>query len=671
MPLPAGLSQLAGQLGVLTTFDGVDGRPHRANEDCVRAVLSALGTPVVSERDARAALEALKAERSRRVIEPVVAIRQGAPAVVPVTLPDDVGPEKCWITVEMETGQLERHRMSTLYLPPGRGRPGRLDLRPVGPFAPGDHGLFLETPGLAARARMLVSPTCPRPERAWGAFMPLHALRNDDDWGIGSYTALGELASWLGELGGSFVGSLPLYPLSDSPAMDPSPYLPLSRLAYNELFIDVTAVPELMVVPEARRHLHSAGLAERLRDLRTAPLVDYEEVSGIKREMLRELCRALLSRPSSRRDQLATFAEQHPELEAYARFRAAREIREGGDDDDAGYHLYTQWVASEQLASAADTGCSLYADLPIGVRADGFDPEWAPDAFARGVQGGAPPDAFFEGGQNWGFRPLHPEQMRRDGYRYLGECLRRACRHAGLLRLDHVAGLHRLYWIPDGMDGRHGVYVRYHADELHALVSLEARRSGTVIVGEDLGTVPPEVRRAMAEDGMLRSWVMQFESIADEPFPNPPPPSLAAWSTHDLPRFATFFATGSPEGGRVGAPGEGDRVGPSAEHEHWRGEILARVTEGQQSADAALRVCLEHLAAGPAELVMVDLEELWGEEEPQNRPGSGPEAANWRRRAALSLSEMRDDAPRARFLASLTDLRKAGPTDDPLEVAAS
>jgi 4-alpha-glucanotransferase len=658
--LPPGLRRLAEQLGVLTTFDGADGRSHQANEDSVRAVLAALGTPVASEQDTGAALQALRDERSRRVLEPVVAVRQAEPTVVPVNLPDDVDSEQCWISFEMENGQLARHRMSAVYIPPGPGRSGRLDLRLIEGLEPGDHGLVLETPHQVFQARMFVAPSCPAPGRSWGAFMPIHALRSDDDWGIGSYTALGELASWVRELGGGFVGSLPLYPVADGAPMDPSPYLPLSRLAYNELFIDVTVVPELLAAPEARQHLHSGHLADRLRELRSAALVDYDEVGRIKRDLLRELCLALVSRPSSRRDQFDTFAKERPELEAYARFRAVREAGERGSSDVT-YHLYTQWVASEQLALAAQAGCSLYADLPVGVRADGFDHEWAPDAFVPGMQGGAPPDAFFEAGQVWGFRPLHPERMRKDGYRYLAECLRRACRHADILRIDHAAGLHRLYWIPDGMDGSQGVYVRYRADELHALVCLEARRSGTVVVGEDLGTVPPEVRRAMGKDGMLRSWVMQFESTADKPFPDPPPRSLASWSTHDLPRFATFFANGAHEG---------DKPAERAEHERWRDGILDRTPKGQQTREGALRTCLAHLAGGPADLVLVDLEEFWGEEQPQNRPGTGPEAANWRRRAPVSLAEMRNDTPRGRFLASLTDLRAAGSGDVPLEVVA-
>ena len=157
------------------------------------------------------------------------------------------------------------------------------------------------------------------------------------------------------------------------------------------------------------------------------------------------------------------------------------------------------------------------------------------------MSGGAPPDGFFGAGQEWGFPPLHPERIREDGYRYLIAALRRAMRHAGVLRIDHVMGLQHLYMIPKGFDAKHGAYVSYRAEEMHAIVALEAHRAGTVVVGEDLGTVPAEVRERMAADQMLRSWVFQFESSSERPFPEIPADVLASTGTHDLPRFGAFL----------------------------------------------------------------------------------------------------------------------------------
>jgi 4-alpha-glucanotransferase len=336
------------------------------------------------------------------------------------------------------------------------------------------------------------------------------------------------------------------------------------------------------------------------------------------------------------------------------------------------YHLYAQWAAAQQLSTTAD-GTPLYADLPIGVHPDGFDPLWAPLAFAPGAHGGAPPDPFFGGGQDWAFPPLHPERIRQDEYRYVIATLRRAFGHADYLRVDHVMGLQRLYWIPEGFDARHGAYVSYRADELHALVSLEAHRSGTVVVGEDLGTVPDAVRARMADDRMLRSWVLQFESTPARPLPPAPAPVLASWATHDLPRFGAYFrGEDIDEDEADGRLSAADAMQERAGRERWRTALLGAIREegagdaggpggdGGDGAAIALRACLAHLAKGPAQLMLVDLEELWGERHSQNRPGTGTEVGNWRRRASRTLEAMYHDAETIDFLGQINQLRHRG-----------
>jgi 4-alpha-glucanotransferase len=200
-----------------------------------------------------------------------------------------------------------------------------------------------------------------------------------------------------------------------------------------------------------------------------------------------------------------------------------------------------------------------------------------------------------------------------------------------VLRLDHVMGLYHLYWVPAGAEATDGVYVRYRSSELRAITSLEAQRSGTAIVGEDLGTVPDEVRQGMAQDRMLRSWVLQFEVSENAPLPDPPELSMATIGTHDLPRFVTFF-----EG-----PGRA----------RWRRSLGG-------DARRALRTCLDHLAAGPARLVMADLEDLWLERWPHNRPGTGPEAGNWRHRSARTLEAVLADRAVADSLGRVDALRR-------------
>jgi 4-alpha-glucanotransferase len=218
-------------------------------------------------------------------------------------------------------------------------------------------------------------------------------------------------------------------------------------------------------------------------------------------------------------------------------------------------------------------------------------------------------------------------------------------RQADAVRIDHVMSLHRLYWIPEGAEATEGVYVNYPDAEMRAVVSLEASRSGTAVVGEDLGTVPAPVRSGMQHDGMLRSWVFQFESAPDDPLPSPPPPALASWGTHDLPTFAGYWDGLDIE--EREDRGDIDRRQAAAERRQrreWRRALCRRLAVPTDDPRAALLGCLDHLAVSPATVVLIDLEDLWLEPVPQNRPGTGTGHGNWERRSALRLDEMFADS---------------------------
>jgi 4-alpha-glucanotransferase len=704
------LAELAALHGVQASYEGTDGRQHRAEDAVVLAILQALGVPIDSVERAPEALRHDGVARATRPLEPVLVHRVGRPTTGDgaVTLPSSVDPRAVWCTLACEDGPVRRWRLSATVL--GMGEHGadgarwkryRFALEQDGqdPIPPGYHRLSVEWAGTACSALLISAPDCPPASRAWGVFLPLHALRSDDDWGTGSYTDMTELGGWITKLGGSMLGALPLYPAFLDPPADPSPYLPVSRLAYNEVFVDPTALPELEASPEARRLLSSDAFRRQISAAHLSALVDYEAVARLRRQALEPMAAALVAGTSERRDAFYAFVDEHPELLAYARFRAAGDRaghRPGavtqlpGSEVDVGptlgYHLYAQWAAAGQLGAAADAA-PLYADLPIGVHPAGFDPLWAPRSFVPSVHGGAPPDLFFAGGQDWAFPPLHPAQMREDGYDYFVAVLRRAFRHAAYLRVDHIMGLQRLYWIPDGFGAQHGAYVSYRADELHAVVALEAYRAGAVVVGEDLGTVPDGVRRRMAEDRMLRSWVLQFESTPGDPLPDPPAGMLASWGTHDLPRFAAYFsgedidekeasgqlselaARNERAGRRVWCRALLHTIGLSDADGNDAAGADGNHAAGAEAGDAGndltlevLRACLSHLATSAADLVLVDLEDLWGEHQPQNRPGTGTEAANWRQRADRTLAAARHDSSTVDFLRHLDNLRRSTPS---------
>lgn len=691
------LSALARLYNVQTSYNDAQGRPRQANPDSVRAALAALGAEVA---DPVGALRRERLRRHRQTVEPVVAVPATGVQTVAVTLPRAVHPRDCWLSIEPESGNPVRTRlMPALHRPLGSASleglaVDRYEAR-VGSASqslpPGYYRLRAEGPGVEGSSLLVVAPRCPVPERSWGGFLPVHALRTDSDWGVGSYSALRELGRWLGSHGAGMVGVLPLYPmLIDDPRAasagggwrrreEVSPYLPASRLAWNELYVDVTALPELEAAPRARELLESADFRAEVAAVRRSALVDYPASMALVRRALEPLSRALFSGPSRRRDELETFARAHPEVVAYARFRAGLPVERTADgplsataegpgarapeeqgapdteradavaaadaiaaaDADVGagaepvdpegafrYYLYAQWAAAQQIAAVGEF---LYLDMPVGTHPDGFDPCWEPDVFAQGVEGGAPPDTFYARGQRWGFRPLHPMALREQEYRHYVGMLRHVMSQAKVLRLDHVMGLYRLYWVPEGAEATDGVYVGYPHHELRAITCLEAQRSGTAVVGEDLGTVPEEVHQGMSRDRMLRSWVLEFEVSADDPLPEPPPLVLASVSTHDLPRFSTFWAASEQAGWRKA-------LGGDARH--------------------ALHVSLGHLARSPARLVMVDVEDLWLERWPHNRPGTGPEAGNWRHRAARTFEEMREDVDVAGLLRDVDAARR-------------
>ncbi len=646
------LATLARLYDVQTSYVDASGTPREAGADALRAVLAALGAAVTDPASA------IREERLRRhclVLEPVVAVSAVGTQVAEVGLPRSVHPRDCWLVLEAEDGGTRRERLTAaIHRPLGSASlEGRAVDRyeaqlgaPADALGPGYYRLRLEGPGVEASALVVVAPHCPVPARGWGAFLPVHAMRTASDWGVGSYTALGDTARWVRGLGGQLAATLPLYPAFYEGPVEISPYLPVTRLGWNEVFVDPTALPELAVSAEARRLLGSYELTSALDALRRGAVVDYPSSMTIVRRVLGLLARALFAVPSPRRDAIEAFARERPELVEYARFRAGQPVAESGtsagtsagaspgaspvpEDETARCYLYAQWVAEQQLGAA---GGNLLLDLPVGVHPEGFDTRLEPRVFARGVEGGAPPDPFFAKGQRWSFRPLHPRGARDQEYRHVVTVLRHAMRHASVLRLDHVMSLYRLYWVPAGADATDGAYVRYRDEELRAIVALEAQRSGTAVVGEDLGTVPEEVRRGMARDRMLRSWVLELEVSADAPLPDPPELSMAGIGTHDLARFVSFFE----------AP----------EHARWRRALGGDARRG-------LRACLDHLAAGPARVVLADLEDLWLERWPHNRPGTGPEAGNWQHRSARSLEEIFSDDDVTRALARIDALRRA------------
>ncbi len=707
------LRELALLYGVQPAYLDVWGNHVEASAESLLAAASALAGPFEGMDDVAEALAARRDELESRMIEPVLVAWDGRLSEIELQCPEapgtpgtpgngaggasgaDGGALVCHL--DLENGERRAWTYDLDSLPQATPRIRWLALPEALP--PGYHRLEVKLGGRAARALVIAAPVrmyAGDGKPSWGAFLPLYALRAARSWGTGDLTDLAALAEWTAGLGGGAVATLPMLATFLDVPCEPSPYAPASRLFWNELYLDPRQLPEATLCPAAQRLLESSELAAEMQALASLPLVDYPRVATLKRRVLDEMVAWCFATPGPRRQELERYVAARPRLADYAAFRAVGDrrgeswqawperLREGNlapadyDGEDYRYHLWVQWAMEQQMEQAAGRArgggaagpdrsggpgaaapggggagrSGLYLDMPLGVHGSAYDVWRERDVFAAGASAGAPPDAFFTRGQDWGFPPLRPDRLRERGYDYLIASLRHHLRHAGVLRLDHVMQLHRLFWVPRGLGPAGGVYVRYPHEELYAVLSLESHRHQALIVGENLGTVPPEVNESMARHGVLGMYVVQYEmapgggGLQREP----PPASVASLNTHDMPTFRGFW-----EGRDVDdlqalglfderqAAEERQRRGAqrqelaSAAAAHWPGAWDGR----SDPFPLVLRDRLEHLAASPARMVLVNLEDLWHETEPQNVPGTlADQRPNWRRKARWSFEEM-------------------------------
>lgn len=677
------LKKLASLYGVQTSYIDADGVGRDASRDGLLAVLRSLGAPIDGRRGIATALNACQRAAWNRPVEPVLVAWDGRLPGITLRLPRSEPGRTVRLTIEMErsgAGRVRTHRVRLASLEATasaevdgtRYVERRVELGATLPA--GYHRLRVEVGRRRACSLIISAPRRSAPSSAarhrdWGLFAPMHALHSKHSWGIGDFRDLGRLTTWAGRNGAGVVGTLPLHPTFLEEAGEISPYAPISRFFLNEIFIALETIPEFRRNRQARR-LAAGPAANRIRDrCNRSSLVDYRRALQLKRPVLEELSRSLAVAGTARSGSFRRYLRANPAVVDYARFRAIREregtdwpawrgpMRDGrlraGDADPEveAYHAYAQWIAHQQLHQVvhdhAAAGVRLYFDLPLGVHAAGYDVFRNRQLFAQGVSVGAPPDSFFTLGQDWGFPPLHPQRLREQQHRYFIETIRHQLRYARLLRVDHVMGLTRLFLVPQGAPATDGVYLRYPEEELYAVLCLEARRARAGIIGEDLGTVPPEVRERMDRHAVKRMFVLPLEiHHTSPPVPDPPEGCLATLNTHDMPPFASFWrGLDIADRHKLGLL---DRAGVARERTNRTGaknrlsrylRSLGHLT-GRASAGRALEACVKLLATSRASLLLLNLEDLWLETRPQNTPGTIDERPNWRRRLKLSLEEL-------------------------------
>lgn len=633
------LRRLARAWGVQSSYTDGEGRRRHAHDEALLGALRARRAPVESIADVRDALRDRERVQSQQAVEPVVVAWDGR--MPRVTLRAGRGARSARCTLETEDGEL---RTWDIGLRNGRGT---IHLRERLPL--GRHVLRIDAGTTEHLAWILSAPRQAYTVDGlqWGVFAPVYALAREGTC-HGSYTELHELARGMRRRGAALVATLPIHAAFLDAPLDPSPYSPASRLFWNELYVDPAP---FAAMPRNDAH---AELGECIR----SGYVDYRAAAAVHRRLLQPVADRLLA-PDGDPD-AAAFAAR-PDVSDYARFRAIGDrlrtgwrewparLRDGrirDDDPDpasARYHAFVQWAAERQLGaiSADREAAGLYLDMPLGVHPDSYDTWRYREIFATDASAGAPPDVLFSGGQDWGFPPMDPDALRADGYAYLAAALRQQFRHASVLRLDHVMSLHRLYWIPSGLPPTEGVYVRYPEDEMFAVLTLESMRAHGAIVGEDLGTVAESVRRRMERHAIHRMFVVQYEvnPEARPPMTAPPRRSAASLNTHDMPTFTGFWQGRDIGDMRdLGLLEESGEEAARTQRARLRSALARHVHLSERAAKAEdpapiLDALLERLASGPAAIVLVGLEDLWLEPEPQNVPGTGPETRpNWRRR---------------------------------------
>jgi 4-alpha-glucanotransferase len=567
----------------------------------------------------------------------------------------------------------------------------RLEITP----APGDDrvqsGMLIIAPGRS----WLPTAMEHGEQRVWGIGAQIYSLRSQRNWGMGDLGDLNTLCKTAGLAGAAVVGINPIHALFLPKPEDASPYSPNSRLFLNPLYISIEDVPEYETCADAKGRMADPSLSQDLAQARAADHVNYTSVSRTKMAILPILFAAFNALPdhdtrkkaftdfvSSGGDRLARFAifqalqDHHGMLpwpqwpsEFHDPNGAAVSVFAEHNAEAIRFHLWLQFECDRQLAAAAQTlknhggHLGLYRDLAVGASPDGADTWMDAQAYVLGARFGAPPDALGPMGQDWGLPPFNPRTLEALGYAPFIDMVRANMRHAGALRIDHAMALQHLFWIPPGLTAKDGLYITYPIDALVAILALESHRAECLVIGEDLGTVPPEFRLRMAEENILSYRLLYFERYETGLFKRPdtyPALALSTPTSHDLATIAgNWRGWDVAMRHQLGIAGpDGDLVADQQARAEDRDVLRAAlVDQGLIPADfpinqtightdlvALVNACHRFLARAPSLLMLANLDDLALEVTQVNVPGTVCEYPNWRRRLALSLDDIANNA---------------------------
>jgi len=710
------LDRAATLFGIEPGFWDIWGHYHTTSPETKQALLRAMGKPA----DDAEALERTLADFDRRewarLVPPAIVVSESVEPGLPLSVPSDALGETARITIRREDGHRSECEFFLWELPQtdsaeldGRGfvrkrarLPGQLPL--------GYHEIAVRVGALHASTRYIVTPdrawTNPalgREGRAAGISISLYGVRSSRNWGCGDFTDLLEIVDWVAdELHAGFVGLNPLHAIHNRRPFNTSPYLPNCVFYQNFLYLDVEAIDGFTVSRRAQALRRSPRVEAEIEELRNSPFVEYERAAALKLRFVKLLFAEFLRQwpgQSGRAKKFKEFQDREGDLlEKFATYCALDECLhacnpklwiwtewpEAYRDPNSAeirafrqkhwrrvlFYQFLQWQIDIQLERAQQRArerhmaIGLYHDLALATDRFGSD-LWAHRPFfAAGCRVGSPPDDFAPHGQDWGFPPPNADRHHEDGYRLFAESIRKNCRHGGALRMDHVMRLFRLYWIPDGSQASEGAYVRETSEDLLRVLALESVRNRVTVVGEDLGTVEPQVRETLARFGILSYRLFYFEKNGNRyrPFYEYPAQALVSSTTHDLPTLAGFW---------IGADIEARRAAGVLDASAVPGQYENRMREKQKMLDLLFeqRLMPEHLprravdypeltgelhnaivgflALTPSQLLAINQEDLTKEPAQQNLPGTTWQYPNWGRKMRYTLEQLRQD-PEAR-----------------------
>jgi 4-alpha-glucanotransferase len=710
------LDQAASAFGIEPGFWDIWGKHRTTGPATTHALLAAMGVPSDTSEQIATAL----ARRVRRewvnLLPPAVVVSESAARVLLVSVPMESAGRCAGVMIRREDGNTTELSFDLQkYADVDKAEfDGRTFLRKQLPMPSdlplGYHDISIRVGTLSAETRYIVTPdrawthpTLGRTGRVAGVSLSLYGVRSARNWGCGDFRDLQALIDWVSEqLHASFLGLNPLHAIHNRRPFNTSPYLPNCTFYQNFLYLDVEGIQDYSLCRRAQRLRWKKETCTEIESLRNSELVEYERVSALKLRFLKLLFVQFLreSRRGSLRGQAfrAYIAKEGSLLEKFATYCALDEYlhrrdpriwvwtqwpEQYRDPESAAtrafrakhwrsvmFYQYLQWQIDQQLGRAQQWARSrrlsigLYHDLALATDHVGAD-LWAHRPFfIPDCRVGAPPDDFAPGGQDWGFPPPNSEHHRENGYRLFAESIRKNCRHGGALRIDHVMRLFRLYWIPQGASAEAGAYVRELSDDYLRVLALESVRNRVLLIGEDLGTVVPEIRESLAAFGVLSYRLFYFEQNGGRfrSYTEYPQQALVSSTTHDLPTLAGFWTGVDIEARyRAGKLDEETRQRQLAARAGEKQKMLNSLHEAglltpemPRSADAYPEMTGElhnavvgFLALTPSQLLAINQEDLTKELQQQNLPGTTAEYPNWQRKMRFTVEQLRGD-PQAR-----------------------